>query len=196
MANKNDSALEEQKETIDFGKANGAQKAATIGPSISIHGDVTGEENLIVRGTIEGTINLKENNLVVGENGRITANITARVIRVEGEVKGELRGSEQVIIRPSGVVNGDIKAPRVVLEDGCKFRGSVDMDDDKSIGSANRDAQAPRLRLRSTDAAPTPTTPSDTASTPARSTDTTPTRSADAPPAFKPAGNMGSKFPR
>ncbi len=176
MANKDDSTLEEQKETVDFGQAGGAQKAATIGPSISIHGDVTGEENLIVRGTIEGTINLKENNLVVGENGRITANITARVIRVEGEVKGELRGSEQVIIRPSGTVNGDIKAPRVVLEDGCQFRGSIDMDADKpigSVGSVHRAAPTPRLRSRSADAAPT------------RSVDAAPTSN----PVDKPRGN-------
>lgn len=131
-------------------RSNGSgKKSATIGPSITIHGDVTGEEDLVVDGTIEGTVNLKDNNLVVSENGKITANITARVIRVDGIVKGELRGSEQVVIKPSGNVNGDIRAPRVVLEDGCQFKGSVDMDVDKGVHAGDR-PHPPRLRPTST----------------------------------------------
>ena len=115
------------------------------GPSITIHGDVTGEEDLVVDGVIEGTVNLKENNLVVSENGKVTANVNARIIRVDGEVKGELRGTEQVSISPTGKVSGDIRAPRVVLEDGCQFKGSVDMESDKA-GVAGDRARAPRLR--------------------------------------------------
>ena len=107
------------------------KKPASIGSSIIIHGDVAGEEDLIVDGTIEGTVNFKDNSLVVSKNGRVTANINARVIRVDGEVKGELRGAEQVVVSPSGQVTGDIRAPRVVLEDGCQFKGSVDMSVDK-----------------------------------------------------------------
>ena len=90
-------------------------------------------------------VNLKENNLVVSENGKVTANVNARIIRVDGEVKGELRGSEQVSISPTGKVSGDIRAPRVVLEDGCQFKGSVDMDSDKAPTAADR-TRAPRLR--------------------------------------------------
>ena len=120
------------------------RKPATIGSSIVIHGDVAGEEDLVVDGTIEGTVNFKDNNLVVSVNGRVTANINARIIRVDGEVKGELHGSEQVVISPSGKVKGDIRAPRVVLEDGCSFKGSVDMETDKA-GGADR-ATTPRLR--------------------------------------------------
>ena len=119
-------------------------KPATIGSSIVIQGDVTGEEDLIVDGAIEGTVNFKENNLVVSENGRVTANISARIIRVDGQVKGELYGSEQVVISPTGNVTGDIRAPRVVLEDGCNFKGSVDMDTEKAANSDR--ATTPRLR--------------------------------------------------
>ena len=104
------------KSTPASGGARGAKKAASIGSSIVIHGDVAGEEDLVVDGTIEGTVNFKDNNLVVSKNGRVTANINARIIRVDGEVKGELRGSEQVVISPSGKLKGDIRAPRVVLE--------------------------------------------------------------------------------
>ena len=127
----------------------GNKKAAKIGPSIVIHGDVAGEEDLIVAGTIEGTVNFKENHLIVSKNGRVTANINARVIRVDGEVKGELRAAEQVSISPTGQVNGDIRAPRVVLEDGCQFKGSVDMAVDKLAIGGDR-SSAPRLRPSST----------------------------------------------
>ena len=121
-----------------------SRKPATIGSSIVIHGDVTGEEDLVVDGAIEGTVNFKDNNLVVSENGRVTANINARIIRVDGEVKGELYGSEQVVISPSGTVKGDIRAPRVVLEDGCTFKGSVDMETEKA--NLSDWAMTPRLR--------------------------------------------------
>ncbi|GIT25122.1 MAG: hypothetical protein CM1200mP41_11660 [Gammaproteobacteria bacterium] len=104
-------ATEASKPTEATKKESSQGHSASIGPSITINGDVTGEENLVVEGVIEGTVNLKDNNLVVSENGRLTANITARIIRVDGEVKGELRGSEQVIISPTGQVSGDIRAP-------------------------------------------------------------------------------------
>ena len=129
--------------TPDPVKTNG-RKPATIGPSIVIHGDVSGEEDLIVDGTVEGTVNFKDNNLVVSANGQVKANISARIIRIDGEVKGELHGSEQVVISPSGKVHGDIRAPRVDLEDGCTFRGSVEMETEKS--PAVDRAATPRLR--------------------------------------------------
>lgn len=76
--------------TPDPAKANG-RKPATIGSSIVIHGDVSGEEDLIVDGTVEGTVNFKDNNLVVSANGQVKANISARIIRIDGEVKGKPR---------------------------------------------------------------------------------------------------------
>jgi cytoskeletal protein CcmA (bactofilin family) len=130
---------------VRSGGSDSVKKSASIGPSITIHGDVTGEEDLIVAGTIEGTVNLKENNLVIDENGHVMANITARIIRVDGEVKGELRASEKVVIKPSGNVNGDIRSPRVILEDGCQFKGSIDMESDKSMLGSDR-GHPPRLR--------------------------------------------------
>jgi cytoskeletal protein CcmA (bactofilin family) len=104
------------------------KEAATIGPSISIRGDLTGEEDLIVEGRVEGTIDLKQNNLTVGKDGRVNASVRANTISVDGQVDGDLSGDEQVVIRRSGNVQGNIIAPRVTLEDGCKFKGSIDMD--------------------------------------------------------------------
>ena len=137
---------EASKPTESARKESSRGQSASIGPSITINGDVTGEENLVVEGVIEGTVNLKDNNLVISENGRLTANISARIIRVDGEVKGELRGTEQVIISPTGQVSGDIRAPRVVLEDGCQFKGSIDMEHDKQAATGERGVRTTRLR--------------------------------------------------
>lgn len=105
------------------------RRNATIGNSVKIHGDLSGKEDLVINGTVEGTIDFREHDVTVGEKGKVNANVTAKNIIILGEVKGELRGSEQVTIKPSGRVTGDIRAPRVVLNDGCQFKGLVDMED-------------------------------------------------------------------
>jgi len=105
----------------------GSRGQATIGSSIAIKGDLIGEEDLIVHGRLEGTITLKQNSFMVGKDGHVKADVRARVIIVEGRVEGGLFGDEQVVIKKSGVVQGNIEAPRVALEDGCKFKGSIEM---------------------------------------------------------------------
>ncbi|MBN4078783.1 polymer-forming cytoskeletal protein [Gammaproteobacteria bacterium AH-315-C21] len=115
--------------------ASGSREQATIGSSIAIKGDLVGEEDLVVHGRIEGTVTLKQNSLLVGKDGHIKADIRARIIVIEGRVEGGLFGDEQVIIKKSGSVQGNIEAPRVALEDGCKFKGSIEM------GVASKSAQ-------------------------------------------------------
>lgn len=105
-----------------------ARELATIGPSISIRGELLGEEDLIVQGRVEGVIDLRQNNVTIGKDGRVKADVKARVIKVDGHVEGNLHADEQVVIRRSGNVLGDIVTPRVTLEDGCRFRGAIDMD--------------------------------------------------------------------
>ena len=100
---------------------------ATIGPSIVIHGEVTGSEDLLIQGQIDGSVALGSHSVTVGGGGRVSADITGRVITIEGEVEGDLTAQEQIVLRGSAKVLGDIKAPRVVLEDGASFRGLVDM---------------------------------------------------------------------
>jgi cytoskeletal protein CcmA (bactofilin family) len=103
-------------------------EAAVIGPSIQINGDLSGEEDLIIQGKVHGTIQLKEKSLTVGNQGQVNANVLAHVIIVEGEVSGDLFGSERVSIRKTGNVQGNIVSPIVSLDEGCRFKGSIDMD--------------------------------------------------------------------
>jgi len=99
-----------------------------IGPSITIKGEVTGEEDLLIHGKVEGTINLTGNQVSVGESGEVCANIQAKVIKIDGKVTGDITGIEKVVISKAGNVRGNIVAPRVILEDGAIFKGSIDMD--------------------------------------------------------------------
>jgi cytoskeletal protein CcmA (bactofilin family) len=101
---------------------------AIIGPSITIKGDVTGEEDLVIQGRVEGKVDLAQHNVTVGSNGRIKANIFGRSVTVEGEVEGDLHAEEQIAIRKSGKVRGNVSAPRVTIEDGAMFKGAIDME--------------------------------------------------------------------
>ena len=98
-----------------------------IGTTISIKGDLTGEEDLLIEGSVEGKIQFSRNTITVGKSGRIKADIHAKSITVEGEVEGNLFGEEQLVLRQSSTVRGNITAPRVSLEDGANFKGSIDM---------------------------------------------------------------------
>ncbi len=111
---------------------------AVIGRSISIVGEVKGKEDLLIQGQIDGTVDLRDQSVTIGPEGEVRADITGRIVAVEGRVEGNLQAEEQVILRNSANVKGDITAPRVVLEDGARFRGLVDMGDpaksEKSAG--------------------------------------------------------------
>jgi cytoskeletal protein CcmA (bactofilin family) len=103
------------------------EQRATIGRSITIRGEVRGNEDLLIQGEIDGSVELEKQAVTVGEEGKVTANITGRVVTVEGFVEGDLKAEERVILTSSAQVEGDITAPRVVLEDGANFRGGIDM---------------------------------------------------------------------
>ena len=101
---------------------------AGIGPSISIVGDITGDEDLTILGKVKGKIDLPRHDVTVGESGRVDADVHAKVVSVSGEVRGNLFAGEQILIRRTATMLGNLTAPRVGLEDGCCFRGSVDME--------------------------------------------------------------------
>lgn len=104
------------------------RERAMIGPSIFLRGDITGDEDLVIQGRVEGKVELKQHNVTVGKSGRVKADILGKIISIEGEVEGNLLAEDKIIIRQSGKVRGNITAPRVNLEDGAKFKGSIDMD--------------------------------------------------------------------
>jgi cytoskeletal protein CcmA (bactofilin family) len=99
-----------------------------IGPKISIKGTVSGEEDLLIQGKVEGTISLGAFEVAIGEGAEVKATIHAKSVKIDGRVEGDISGGEKVVISKSGNVYGNIIAPRVTLEDGAIFKGSIDMD--------------------------------------------------------------------
>jgi cytoskeletal protein CcmA (bactofilin family) len=103
---------------------------------VVIRGEISAEENLLVQGTVEGSINIKNNTLKVGREGTVNATIDAKTVHVEGRVDGDMESSELVMIHDTGRMTGNIKANRIVLKDGCRFRGHIEMDMEEKRGGA------------------------------------------------------------
>jgi cytoskeletal protein CcmA (bactofilin family) len=103
------------------------REVVNIGKSVIIKGELSGSEDLTIEGQVEGKIELKENVLTIGPNGKIRAQVFAKALIVQGEVSGNITATEKVEIRDGGSVDGDIVSPRVAIADGAHFRGSVDM---------------------------------------------------------------------
>jgi len=106
-----------------------------IGPGIKINGDISGDEDLVIKGQVDGKVDLGSNEVEIDQSGHVTADVSAKVVKIAGKVRGDIDGSEKVIISKSGNVKGNIVAPRVTLEDGAKFKGSIDMDPGDSVAS-------------------------------------------------------------
>lgn len=161
-----DSPATRSESTAERSEAASTADQAVIGNSIRIQGEVTGDEDLTIQGYVDGSVNLDQHAVTVGPDGEVDADIVARVITVEGEVTGDLTGEEQVIVRSSARVEGDITAPRVVLEDGAHFRGGVDMDESAGTGGRGTGVAATSTRRasgggRSTAASGEPTSDED-----------------------------------
>ena len=101
-------------------------KPTVIGESILIRGEVSGEEDLIIKGKIEGTVKLKKH-LTIAPTGDVKADINTSEVVVSGKLTGNIAATSRVEITTEGKMNGDIKSPRVVLADGALFRGKIDM---------------------------------------------------------------------
>jgi cytoskeletal protein CcmA (bactofilin family) len=110
---------------------------ANIGKSISIKGDLTGNEDLVLEGKVEGKVELPNNQLTIGANGVVKAEIQAKAVVVVGKVTGNIRGTERIEIQATGVVDGDVAAPRLVVAEGAVLNGAIQM-----TGKAGAVAQA------------------------------------------------------
>ena len=110
------------------GRETRMEKLVNIGQSVQIKGELTGNEDLTIEGLVDGKILVKDHSLTIGANGRITAEVHAKTVMIVGTITGNITADDKVEIAPSGTVNGDIRAPRVSISDGAKFKGSIDMD--------------------------------------------------------------------
>lgn len=126
-----------------------SQGVAAIGRSIRINGDLQGEEDLRIEGEVNGTIRLNNNTVTIGQEGKIKADVYAKSVAVEGSVEGDLYGAEHISVRKSAKVQGNIISPRVSLEDGAHFKGSIEMDPEAVKSALGESTQVPRTTPKS-----------------------------------------------
>jgi cytoskeletal protein CcmA (bactofilin family) len=117
-----------------------------IGKSVVIKGELNGSEDLTIEGQVEGKIELRQNVLTIGPNGKIKAQVFAKSVIVLGEVTGNVTATEKVDIRENGSVDGDIAAPRVAIAEGAHFRGSIDMQRTPAAGAKPGETAKPEAR--------------------------------------------------
>jgi cytoskeletal protein CcmA (bactofilin family) len=118
-----------------------------IGKSVVIKGELSGSEDLVIEGTVDGKVELSEHVLTVGSHGKLKAEVFAKVVIVLGEVVGNITASEKVDIRDSGSVDGDIVSPRVAIAEGAHLRGSVDMQKKPAAPAAPVQVAKPEVKL-------------------------------------------------
>ena len=109
-----------------------------IGKTLKIKGEMTGGEDVHVEGEVEGKVDLSGNALLVGESGKVRAQVKARSILVWGRLEGTVQAIERTEIRKTGSLEGDLVTSRIVTEDGAEFRGSIDI-----LEPEEKDEQAP-----------------------------------------------------
>jgi cytoskeletal protein CcmA (bactofilin family) len=107
--------------------------ACVLGRQITVRGTLTGEEDLVVEGRIEGSVSLA-GHLIVAQSGVLEADLDVESIEVHGEVRGDIVASQSITIDKGANVSGNVRAPRVIIHDGAQFQGAVDMDVDLPEG--------------------------------------------------------------
>jgi cytoskeletal protein CcmA (bactofilin family) len=120
------------------------RSTARLGPSLHVKGEISGNEDLVIDGSVEGLVQLDERKLTVGATAKVTADIIAREVVVYGTVKGNLRAKDRIEIKKDGSVNGDLTTARIMIEDRAYFKGSIEIDktSEKDSGAFSRSASA------------------------------------------------------
>lgn len=119
-----------------------AEGSTVIGRSVTIHGELSGKEDLYMDGIVEGTISLPDSRLTVGPNARVLADIEARDVVIYGSVEGNIRAAGRIELRESGVMKGDIVAGRLSIEENASIKGRVELSESASgAGSAGADSR-------------------------------------------------------
>jgi cytoskeletal protein CcmA (bactofilin family) len=100
---------------------------ATIGKSIIFKGELTGSEDLEVNGTVEGDVKLPDHTLTIGQTGQVKASVSAKSILIVGRVNGDVTATERIQLEASGIVDGDLRAPKLLVQEGAVMNGTVEM---------------------------------------------------------------------
>lgn len=118
-----------------------SKNVSVIGPTLIIKGELSADEDLVIEGQIEGTIAHHKKNLTVGKEGRVKADIHASSVLVEGQLVGDIHSEGVVSLAKSASVRGDIHCGRIVMEDGARFSGRIEMGEPRKASVAAEPAK-------------------------------------------------------
>ena len=102
------------------------RKAAWIGGWVLVKGDVISTEDLVIEGQVQGTIDVSDHSLTIGQSADIVANLTGKSVTISGKVKGSVVGTAMVALKATAKVEGDVTTPKFAMEDGAALSGKVD----------------------------------------------------------------------
>jgi len=98
---------------------------ARLGPSLFLKGELSGEEDVVIEGQYKGKIDLENHNILVGSGAKVKGDIRVKNITINGAVEGNIDASGKIFIAEEGQMKGDLKAPRISIMEGARFKGSV-----------------------------------------------------------------------
>jgi len=127
---------------VELGDRTALGVADCVGAGLRIQGEISGKQDLIVEGAVDGPIHLDDHKLVVGVSGQLNSNVVARKIIVHGSVKGNLRASESIEITKNGSVVGELKTAHILIQDGASVRGSIEIDREAGATAADKTLRA------------------------------------------------------
>jgi len=117
----------------------GANNQTVFGSSLVLKGDLTGNEDLLVDGQFEGTLNVPDHCVTIGSQGRVKAEVRARLVVIHGSVEGKITARDKIDLRKTGNIVGDLVSASVSIEEGAYFKGSIEI-----LREAKE--EAPRIR--------------------------------------------------
>jgi cytoskeletal protein CcmA (bactofilin family) len=129
----------------------GGNSVANIGKSISIKGDLTGNEDMVIEGKVEGKVDLPNNELTVGANGEVKAELNATAVVIVGRVIGNVVGIDRVEIQSTGRVEGNVTAPKLTVAEGAQLDGAIQMSGTASAASSTSAPATPAAKPQNPD---------------------------------------------
>lgn len=119
---------------------------SVLGPTLTFRGgELSSDEDLVIEGTVEGKIAHHNHHLTIGKQGKVKADVRARMITVHGYIEGDLHGDEGVHISATAQVVGNVTAPRIALENGARFQGTMTTKDVSGAAGRAAPAEAPAV---------------------------------------------------
>jgi cytoskeletal protein CcmA (bactofilin family) len=126
-------------------KKNSAEEAiprsiARLGPSLFLKGELSGEEDVVIEGQYKGKIDLEHHNILVGSGAKVKGDIRVKNITINGTVEGNIDASGKIFIAEAGQMKGDLKAPKISIMEGARFKGCVRIEKElEEISEAEED---------------------------------------------------------